>query len=50
MKKPVRKKLASNSDDEDGEEETKGGDMERGQIQKCNPDTDSVAISDFDQS
>ena len=50
VRKPIRKKLASNSDDEDEEEESKGAELERGQVQKCNPDTDSVAFSDFDQS
>ena len=50
VRKPIRKKLASNSDDDDEEEESKGAELERGQVQKCNPDTDSVAFSDFDQS
>ena len=51
VRKPIRKKLATNSDDdEDEEEESKGAELERGQIQKCSPDTDSVAFSDFDQS
>jgi len=33
-----------------GEEESKGGELERGQIRKVNPDSDSILNSDAEQS
>jgi hypothetical protein len=42
--------LATNSDGSGDDEEENKGELERGQIQQVNPDSNSLVNSDFDQS